>query len=311
MTAVIEARGLTKRYGRITAVDHIDLEIRRGEVFGLLGPNGSGKTTTILMLLGLTDVSEGSVRVLGLDPAREPLAVKRRVGYMPDTVGFYEHLSARANLRYTGRLAGIDPAALEERIDHALAQVGLRDAADRRVGGFSAGMRRRLGLADVLIKEPEIAILDEPTNDLDPTATREFLDLILELKRRDITVLLSSHLLERVQAVCDRVALFHRGRIALEGTVAALAQKVLGGGHRIILEADGADLKPTLERMPNVVSVSTPEPGRYVIEASDDVRSAAAAEAVRAGASVRSLAREEPSLAEVYASYFRSLRDAA
>src|SRR5690606_953307 len=226
MSAVIEARGLTKRYGRITAVDGIDLEIRRGEVFGLLGPNGSGKTTTILMLLGLTDVSAGTVRVLGLDPAREPLAVKRRVGYMPDTVGFYDHLSARANLRYTGRLAGIDRAVLDERIDGALAQVGLRDTADRRVGAFSAGMRRRLGLADILIKEPEIAILDEPTNDLDPTATREFLDLILELKRRDITVLLSSHLLERVQAVCDRVALFHRGRIALEGTVAALAQQV-------------------------------------------------------------------------------------
>src|SRR5690606_37714104 len=117
MTAVIEARGLTKRYGGVTAVDGIDLEIRRGEVFGLLGPNGSGKTTTILMLLGLTDVSGGSVRVLGLDPAREPLAVKRRVGYMPDTVGFYDHLSARANLRYTGRLAGIDRVVLEERID--------------------------------------------------------------------------------------------------------------------------------------------------------------------------------------------------
>src|SRR5690606_27604189 len=228
MDAVIEARGLTKRYGRITAVDAIDLDIRRGEVFGLLGPNGSGKTTTILMLLGLTDVTAGRVRVLGLDPARAPLAVKRRVGYMPDTVGFYDHMSARANLRYTGRLAGIDPAHLEARIDEVLGQVGLTEAAERRTGGFSSGMRRRLGLAEVLLKQPDVAILDEPTNELDPSATREFLELILELKRRGITVLLSSHLLERVQAVCDRVALFHRGRIVLEGTVGALAQQVLG-----------------------------------------------------------------------------------
>jgi ABC-2 type transport system ATP-binding protein len=311
MDAVIEARGLTKRYGRITAVDAIDLDIRRGEVFGLLGPNGSGKTTTILMLLGLTDVTAGRVRVLGLDPARAPLAVKRRVGYMPDTVGFYDHMSARANLRYTGRLAGIDPAHLEARIDEVLGQVGLTEAAERRTGGFSSGMRRRLGLAEVLLKRPDVAILDEPTNELDPTATREFLELIRELKRRGITVLLSSHLLERVQAVCDRVALFHRGRIALEGTVGALAQQVLGGGYRIELEATGIELRPVLEGIPGVSTVTAPAPGRYIVEASADVRPQVAAAAVGAGAAVASLALHEPSLADVYTSYFDRLNHAA
>jgi len=311
MDAVIEARGLTKRYGRITAVDAIDLDIRRGEVYGLLGPNGSGKTTTILMLLGLTEVTAGRVRVLGLDPAREPLAVKRRVGYMPDTVGFYDHMSARANLRYIGRLAGIDPARLEARIDEVLAQVGLTEAADRRTSGFSSGMRRRLGLAEVLLKQPDVAILDEPTNELDPSATREFLELILELKRRGITVLLSSHLLERVQAVCDRVALFHRGRIVLEGTVGALAQQVLGKGYRIELEATGVELRPVLERIPGVIAVAAPAPGRYTVEASADVRPQVAAAAVGAGAAVASLALHEPSLADVYAGYFDRLNHAA
>lgn len=311
METVIQTRGLTKRYGPVTAVDGVDLDIRRGEVFGLLGPNGSGKTTTILMLLGLTDVSEGQVRVVGFDPAREPLLVKRRVGYMPDTVGFYDHLSARANLRYTGRLAGIDAQRLEERIDAVLEQVGLTDAADRRTRTFSSGMRRRLGLADVLLKEPDVAILDEPTNDLDPTATHEFLELILKLKQRGITVLLSSHLLERVQAVCDRVVLFHRGRIALEGTVASLAEQVLGGGYRIVLVAEGADLTATLQRIDGAVGVAAGERGRYTIEASADVRAQVAAEAVAAGAAVKSLALHEPSLAEVYSSYFERARDAA
>lgn len=311
MDAVVKTKGLVKRYGRVNAVDGIDLEILRGEVFGLLGPNGSGKTTTILMLLGLTDVSSGSVQVLGLDPARQPLAVKQRAGYMPDAVGFYESLTARANLRYTGRLAGLAPPHLDERINAMLEQVGLSDVADRPAGTFSRGMKRRLGLADVLLKEPELVILDEPTNDLDPTATREFLDLIRSLKERDITIVISSHLLERVQAVCDRVALFHRGRIALEGTVGELAREVLGGGYRIVVEADGGDLSPAMEGISEVTAVHADGDGRYILEATADVRPQAAARAIDTGASIRALALREPSLDEVYNQYFREARHAA
>jgi ABC-2 type transport system ATP-binding protein len=311
MDPVIEATDLTKRYGRFTAVDGVSLRIQPGEVFGLLGPNGSGKTTTILMLLGLTEVTAGRVRVLGLDPVRQPLRVKRRVGYMPDTVGFYDHLTARANLRYIGRLAGLRGAALEQRIDKVLGVVGLREAVDRRVGAFSSGMRRRLGLADVLVKEPQVAILDEPTSGLDPQAAYEFLDLIRDLKARGITVLLSSHLLERVQAVCDRVALFHRGRIAIEGAVAELGQRVLGGGYRIHVEAQGPDLRRMLEAIPGVTGVVAGEGGRFTLEAESDLRAQVATHVVKAGAKLVSLSSGEASLAEVYTRYFEEAHHAA
>src|SRR5262245_221038 len=153
-SSVIEAKGLTKRYGRHVAVDHLDLTIDEGEVFGLLGPNGAGKTTIILMVMGLTDVTEGTVRVLGLDPARQPLAVKRHIGYMPDSVGFYDNLTARENLAYTGRLAGLSRATVEQGMAETLARVDLSHVARQKVRKFSRGMRQRLGLADALLKSP-------------------------------------------------------------------------------------------------------------------------------------------------------------
>src|SRR6202035_3280232 len=146
-----EAHGLTKTYGRATAVDHISFSVGRGEIFGLLGPNGAGKTTTILMLLGLTEISGGEISVLGFNPAREPLSVKRRVGYLPDTVGFYDNLTAADNLRYTARLIGFKKAEREQRIADALERVGLAEQAEKRVGTFSRGMRQRLGLAEILM----------------------------------------------------------------------------------------------------------------------------------------------------------------
>src|ERR1700753_701872 len=149
---VIEARGLLKTYGAARAVDAIVLDIRRGEIFGLLGPNGAGKTTTILMLLGLTETSGGSVNVLGFNPVREPLEVKRRVGYLPDAVGFYDHLTARENLTYTARLLDIPRRETDSRIMEALASVDLADVIDKRVATFSRGMRQRLGIAEIVMK---------------------------------------------------------------------------------------------------------------------------------------------------------------
>ena len=179
---VIEAKGLTKTYGDAVAVDQISFTVGRGEIFGLLGPNGAGKTTTILMLLGLTEISSGEVSVLGFDPAREPLSVKRRVGYMPDTVGFYEQMSGVDNLSYTARLIGFRKAEREKRIADALARVGLTEAAENRVGTYSRGMRQRLGLAEILMKGAQVAILDEPTSGLDPHATAELLAIIRGFK---------------------------------------------------------------------------------------------------------------------------------
>ena len=196
---VIQATGLTKQYGTFTAVDHIDLAIRRGEVYGMLGPNGSGKTTTILMLLGLTEPTAGEVSVLGFDPGRKPLSVKTRVGYLPDSVGFYEGLTAWENLMYIARLNNLSRSTAQERIESSLARVGLSDATDHRVGTFSRGMRQRLGVAELLLKQPDIIIMDEPTLGLDPEAARRFLQLIQELKQEEITFMISSHLLHQVQ----------------------------------------------------------------------------------------------------------------
>jgi ABC-2 type transport system ATP-binding protein len=302
--SVIEARGLTKVYGTTPAVDHISFSVGRGEIFGLLGPNGAGKTTTILMMLGLTDISEGEVRVLGFNPAREPLSVKRRVGYLPDTVGFYDNLTASDNLRYTARLIGFRSLEREKRVAAALDRVGLGEFADKRVGTFSRGMRQRLGLAEILMKGAQIAILDEPTSGLDPHATSELLGIIRGFKTEGVSVLLSSHLLERVQSVCDRVALFSSGRIALMGSVAELGREVLGGGYVVDIEADGVGLAERLALIPGVSAVEKPGLGKLRLHADRDVRPEAAAEVVAMQGRLKFLGVQEPSLEAIYTRYF-------
>jgi len=301
---VIAAKGLRKLYGRVPAVDGIDLAIERGEIFGLLGPNGAGKTTTILMLLGLTEANAGTAEVAGFNPMREPLEVKRRVGYLPDSVGFYDNLTARENLTYTARLAGLDRDQASERIEEAIARVRLSDVIDHRVGTFSHGMRRRLGLAEVMMKRAEIAILDEPTSGLDPQATFEFLEMIRGLKAERIAVLLSSHLLDQVQAICDRVALFSRGKIALEGTVGELSEKVLGGGYRVEIEATGPNLVSIFSQIPGVQRVTPASGDKYHLIAARDVRAALGQAVIASGGSLMRLDHVEPSLDTIYRHYF-------
>ena len=301
---VIEAKNLTKRYGSATVVKGISFAVARGESFGLLGPNGAGKTTTILMLLGLSDISDGTARVLDHDPVREPLAVKRRVGYLPDQVGFYDNLTAADNLRYIARLIGLSREERQEKIVAALAHVGLADVIDKRVGTFSRGMRQRLGLAEILMKDAQVAILDEPTSGLDPQVTVELLDIIRDLKQRGVSVLLSSHLLARVQSVCDRVALFNEGNIALMGTVSELGRQVLGGGFRVEVEAEGQGLEAHLAKVPGVQRVESAGANRLLLLAQRDVRPEAAAAVVGAGGRLLRLAVEEPSLEAIYQRYF-------
>ena len=303
---VIETRGLTKRYGSFTAVDNLNLEVERGEVFGLLGPNGAGKTTTILMLLGLTEPTSGTVSVLGFDPARQPLSVKARVGYLPDQVGFYDDMTARENLIYTARLNGFRRSEMADRITEALNGVELIDVIDKRVGTFSHGMRQRLGLADVMLKRPEMIIMDEPTQGLDPEGAHEFLDLIHVLKKSDITVLLSSHLLEQVQAVCDRVGLFSHGKMVLHGTVPQLGKKVLGGAYRVEVEVDGLG-QPVVEllrKTPGVVNVWLAA-GHLEIETRDDMRAEIASAVVQSGAKLLRLGMNIQSLDAIYTKYFQ------
>ena len=305
----IETHELSKRYGDQIAVNALDLAVHRGEVFGLLGPNGSGKTTTILMLLGLTEPTSGGVQVLGLDPARQPLSVKARVGYMPDEVGFYDELSARANLNYIVRLNGLSGAEAQRRIDSSLERVGLGDVADRPVATFSRGMRRRLGVADVLLKEPQLIIMDEPTQGLDPEGARSLLQTIRDLKGENITILLSSHLLHQVQAICDRVGLFRQGRMELVGTVPDLARQVLGRGYHIRLQADGPapELESALQRLSGVVSVRQEDHNRFEVAATHDLRAEAAEAAIAAGGRLLALDIEVPSLDDIYAHYFEEV----
>jgi ABC-2 type transport system ATP-binding protein len=307
---IIAAEALTKRYGPTLAVDRLDLAIEQGEVFGLLGPNGAGKTTTILMLLGLCEPTSGKARVAGFDPLRQPLEVKRRTGYMPDQLGFYDDLSGAANLRYIARLLGLASRQTDERIETALKRVRLSDMAESRVKFYSHGMRQRLGVAEILVKRARLAILDEPTSGLDPQSTHEFLDLIRSLRTDGVTIVLSSHLLDQVQAVCDRVALFNRGKIGLTGRVGDLLSEVLGGSHVIQVEAEGAGLSEAVARVRGVRRVSRDE-GLLIVEAIGDLRADIARAVVEAGGKLTMIAAGHASLAHVYTRYFEEIPDAA
>ena len=254
---IIETRELTKVYGSITAVDHLNLTIKRGEIFGLLGPNGAGKTTTILMLMGLSEPTSGSIRLAGLDPVRQALSVKRIVGYMPDNMGFYGDLTGRENLFYTARLNGIAPDKAKDKIEELLIKVGLKEASNRKVREYSRGMRQRLGIADVLLKDPEVIFLDEPTLGLDPEGTKELLDIILDLgKKEGKTILISSHLLHQIQAICDRVGIFVKGKLVAVGSISDLAEK-LGSEQAIELKTSNIKAFPAdeIKAIPGVNSV--------------------------------------------------------
>ncbi len=226
---IVETEDLTKKYGSKIAVNHLNLNIREGEVFGFLGPNGAGKTTTILMFLGLTEPTSGRAKVIGFDPTREPFKVKEQVGYLPENVGFYDDMDARQNLRFIARLNRIPDDISEKRIDYWLEMVGLSKESSQKVGTYSKGMRQRLGIAEVMIKEPKLIFLDEPTIGLDPDGTNRMLDLIHSLSReKKITIFLSSHLLDQVQRICDRVGIMINGTLVALGPIEELAKKKLG-----------------------------------------------------------------------------------
>ncbi len=228
--SIIEIVDLTKKYGSFTAVDHLSLSIRKGEIFGLLGPNGAGKSTSILMMLGLTEPTSGTVSVCGINSTRNPIDVKKRVGYLPEDVGFYDDRTGLENLMYTAQLNGIDENTAKEKALQLMKRVGLPDVENKKTGKYSRGMRQRLGLADVLIKNPEVIILDEPTSGIDPKGVREFLEMIASLSKADgLTVLFSSHNLHQVQQVCDRVGLFVNGKLLAEGDIHSLSQQLFSG----------------------------------------------------------------------------------
>jgi len=308
---------LSKRYGDFAAVSELDLTIYRGEVFGLLGPNGAGKSTTILVLLGLTEASAGKVSVCGFDPTLQAIEVKRRVGYLPDDVGFYENRSGLENLVFTGRLNSIPKREARRRALELLEQVGLSSDADKRAGTYSRGMRQRLGLADVLIKSPSVIILDEPTLGIDPQGVREFLELIVRLsKEQGITVLLSSHQLHQVQQICDRVGLFVSGKLIAQGDIDTLSASLFAaepfvveagivpaGGSLLSVQSEPVSLGETLRGIDGVASVGFAD-GVFRVGCVRDISPAIARAVIDAGYGLTHLQKKRHGLDEIYHRYF-------
>jgi ABC-2 type transport system ATP-binding protein len=251
----VRARGLVKRYKEVLAVDHIDLNVHVGDVYGFLGPNGAGKTTTLRMALGLIMPTEGTVELFGRDPIREGARALEGVAGFVEAPRFYPYLSARKNLEL---LAALDGDGARERIAGVLETVELSPRAEHRVGGFSHGMRQRLGIAAALLRRPRLLILDEPATGLDPAGMRDMRALIRRLADQGITVLLSSHQLPEVQELCDRVAIVDRGRVVYEGALADLRRQG-GAGYRL-RSTDDARALPLLRAQPGVEHVTDAHP---------------------------------------------------
>ena len=305
--ALVETHGLSKHYGSLRAVDGLDLRLEEGEVYGFLGPNGSGKSTTILMILGLTEPTAGTVSVMGHDPTRNPTAVKRQVGYLPESVGFYGDLTGRQNLLYTAELNGIGRREAEGRVAGLLDTVQLHDASNQQVAQYSRGMRQRLGLADVLLKDPRLVILDDPTLGLDPTGIQWLLRLIEQMAHeQNISVFLSSHALEDVQRVCSRVGIMSQGKMVLEGTIEELTARQEGGGFEVQVEVDVASdaVLPALRALPGVTRCEID--GRVISVAStEDVRARIAETVLANGAKPLEVRSRNRTLEEIYLRYFQ------
>ena len=305
---IVETVNLTKNYDDTKVVDGLNLQIEEGDIFGFLGPNGAGKTTTILMLLGLTEPTSGSAYIAGYDSTREPLKVKSITGYVPEKVGFYENLTAAYNLAYTARLNGLPEELVIKRVDEALDVVGLSAVAEQEVGEFSRGMKQRLAIADILVKTPKIAILDEPTLGIDPEGINQMLDLIAKIAReRKMTVIMSSHQLHQVQQICNRVGIMVNGRLVVEGLLDQLSSKAAGSKHAAIeiklTETTPAIIK-AIKQVDGVLSVESSD-GVLHISCSRDLRPQVAKAIIDAGGLLVEMKIQSYALEDIYMKYFK------
>ena len=305
--AVIETTDLTKAYNDFVAVDGLNLRVDEGEVFGFLGPNGAGKTTTILMLMGLTEPTSGVARVCGHDPSREPLKVKGSVGYLPEKVGFYEDLTARQNLDYTAALNGLPREDASRKIDELLDMIGLSEVAEQKVGKFSHGMQQRLGIADVMIKDPKVAFFDEPTAGIDPEGIEQVLNLITSMAKKKVTVVLCSHQLHQVQRVCTRVGIVAKGRLVAEGSVDRLGRDALGGGKfriEVQVSQPTSKLISSIKNIKGVIDVES-SGDLLLVSCGEDLRPQVARAVVDSDSLLVQMKIEEYGLEEIYMKYFR------
>jgi ABC-2 type transport system ATP-binding protein len=271
---MVETSNLTKVYGKTTVVDDLNLKIEEGQIYGFLGPNGAGKTTTILMLLGLTTPTKGSASIGGFNSTHEALKVKRIAGYIPERVGFYPDMNARDNLLYTANLNGIFGADADKLVEKALSDVGLEDKIDEPVTHFSKGMKQRLAIADVLIKQPKVAFLDEPTTGIDPAGINQILDLISQIaKDNNMTIVMSSHQLAQIQRICSHVGIMNKGKLISEGSIEQLGRKA--GGGKIVVEVQLAEitreLLDAIRAVPGVISIDRNE-NTLQVNCNEDLR---------------------------------------
>lgn len=305
---VVETIDLTKTYANTTVVDRLNLRIEEGDIFGFLGPNGAGKTTTILMLLGLTEPTSGTARICGYNSTREPLKVKRLTGYIPEKVGFYEDLTAGYNLIYTGRLNGFPDKVVRKRVSEALDIVGLSESADQMVGEFSRGMKQRLAIADMLVKMPKVAILDEPTSGIDPQGIVHMLDLIAKIsKEKKMTVIMSSHQLYQVQRICKHVGILSQGKLVTEGSLDQMEREAPGGGRfriEIKLVEITSALIDCIKRIKGVASVERREDS-LLVSCSEDLRAQIAKAIVEANGLLVEMKIQSFTLEDIYLKHLK------
>ena len=302
--AAIETRGLTKRFGSILALDRLDLAVPRGSIFGLLGPNGAGKTTTIRILAGLARPTAGSALVAGVPVGLGQPELRRRLGYLDQDPRFYSWMKGRELLELVGRLHGLGGAELRTRVAGMLERTGLADAAERRIGGYSGGMRQRLGIAQALVHAPELLILDEPVSSLDPEGRRDLLELVAGL-RGEATVVFSTHLLADVERICDRVAILDRGRRVTEGPLeellAAHARPIYNLDPAPRQDAAVAALVARVRAAPWTTDVmATPVGIRVTVADPDAAAGAILPLVVACGVVLESFERARPTLEDVF-----------
>ena len=296
--SAVRTEGLTKRFGEETAVDDLALEVPEGEVFGFLGPNGAGKSTTINMLLDFVRPTAGDVRVLGLDAGRESVAVRRRTGVLPEGYDVYHRLTGRKHVAFAMRSKEVDgdPDAILER-------VGIADAADRKAGGYSKGMRQRLVLGMALVGEPDLLILDEPSSGLDPGGAREMRDIVRAEADRGATVFFSSHVLGQVEAVCDRVGIMRAGELVAEDSIDGLREAVEGGETLVItVDAASEDDLSAVRALDGVSNAAT-DGGTVTVTCEADAKTAVIGALEDAEVTVKDFQTEETSLEDLFLAY--------
>ena len=304
---MIQTQQLTKQYKEVTAVDQLDITVNKGEIVGFLGPNGSGKTTTLLMLMGLSLPTSGTASVGGYNVIDQSKEVRKIAAMLPEGAGYYEDLTAKQNLRYIGELNEIPATELEKRIDDLLEAVNLTEWADAKVGTFSRGMKQRLGITEVLIKNPKVAFFDEPTLGLDPKSTKELRDILIRLnKEQDLTILLSSHLLYEIQQTCQRVLILRKGKLVVSDTIDNLSKRLTGEQTTTVefkLTKVTADLIKNIKDIDGVTSVNK-ENQKLLVQTEKDNSQTISETITKYGSTILLMKPKEYSLEEIFLNYY-------